>query len=148
MSVVTNAGWVDPPAATLIVPLDAEVALVLVTVEPSPINDVLEKLSPVSELNLILTTLLLPPVAITKTNLKSVKVAGMLEKVIDAAALPKVVVAIGSYVAGIYAPLIPYSEITEVVSNAFVAVRSMRLIAEVDNHNPDDNLIVPDPFAS
>ena len=72
MSVVTNAGWVDPPAATLIVPLDAEVALVLVTVEPFPIKDVLEKLSPVSELNLILTTLLLPPVAITKTNLKSV----------------------------------------------------------------------------
>jgi hypothetical protein len=37
----------------------------------------------------------------------------MLEKVIVLVELPKVVVAIGSYVAGIYAPLIPYSEKTE-----------------------------------
>jgi hypothetical protein len=37
----------------------------------------------------------------------------MLEKVRVDAELPKVVVAIGSYVAGIYAPLIPYSENTD-----------------------------------
>jgi hypothetical protein len=38
-----------------------------------------------------------PPEAVaTKTNLKSVQDDAMLEKVIDAAALPKVVVAIGS----------------------------------------------------
>ena len=40
----------------------------------------------------------------------------MVLNVIVAAALPKVVVAIGSYVAGLYAPLIPYSEKTDPVA--------------------------------
>ena len=48
----------------------------------------------------------------TITNLKSVQLEAMLENVIDAVALPKVVVAIGSYVIAIYAPVIPYSEKT------------------------------------
>jgi hypothetical protein len=47
----------------------------------------------------------LPPLA-TTTNLKSVYAEVILEKVIDDAAVPKVVVAIGSYVVGIYAPLV------------------------------------------
>ena len=45
-----------------------------------------------------------------RTNIKSVYAEVMLENVIDVAALPKVVVAIGSYVAPaaiVYAPLIP-----------------------------------------
>ena len=42
----------------------------------------------------------------------------MLEKVIDVAGTDKVVVAIGSYVAGIYAPLIPYSENTDPADTA------------------------------
>lgn len=46
---------------------------------------------------------------IVYTNLKSVYEPEMLVKLIKLAALPRVVVAIGSYVAGIFYPLIPYS---------------------------------------
>jgi hypothetical protein len=44
----------------------------------------------------------------------------MLENTMDDASLFKVVVEIGSYVAGIYAPLIPYSAKVEPVVNESV----------------------------
>jgi hypothetical protein len=69
-------------------------------------------------------------------------------KVIEAAALPKVVVAIGSYVAGIYAPLIPYSAITEPVDQVLFIETDIDVIAEVDNHKPLYSATYPLPFAS
>lgn len=68
----------------------------------------------------------------------SVQEDAILLNVIDDAALPKVVVAIGSYVAGIYAPLIPYSEKTEEVIKLPEVVIVIELIAAVFIHKPDD----------
>jgi len=59
-------------------------------------------------------------------------------KAILAAELPRVVVAIGSYVAGIYAPLIPYSAKVEPAAKPeFIAKIVNVVIAEVLTHKPD-----------
>ena len=114
--------------------------------DPSPCTQVL--LYPVV-LELNLKNFVPPEAVATKTNLKSVKVAGMLEKVIVLVELPRVVVAIGSYVVGIYAPLIPYSEkVDPLVKFSAISVMSTRFTAAVLFQRPECKPISPLPFLS
>ena len=83
------------------------------------------------------------------TNRKSVQLAAMDEKVIDDAELPKVVVAILSYVVAIY-PFIPYRAMEVAEPPLNVQFKLIEFIADVLIHNPDSKStpIAPFPFVS